>query len=163
MNELFLVVAPSGSGKDYLVSKMCSKFGLKKVTSRTTRKPRFSGEKSYKFKTISEWNKEKSEAIAPAYYCGNHYWTMKGDLENANFYIVEPSGIDAVKESGLEFKVIYINTPILRRIKYMRRRGDKFISILKRIANDIRGFKGVKSKADFIVKDEVEFESIFLK
>lgn len=163
MSKLFLVVAPSGSGKDYLVSKMCSKFGLRKVISRTTRKPRFSDEKSYKFKTVSEWNKEKTEAIAPALYCGNYYWTMKEDLENANFYIVEPSGIDAVKESGLDFKVIYINTSIVRRIKYMRKRGDKFISILKRIANDSIGFKGVKSKANFIVKNEFEFEAIFLK
>ena len=37
---IFLIVAPSGSGKDTVVNKLCDDYGFTKVKSYTTRKPR---------------------------------------------------------------------------------------------------------------------------
>lgn len=155
--KIYLVVGASGSGKDYIVDKLCEKFDMKKVISRTTREPRYKDEATHIFVTNEQADKEFGYAIAKTIYNGNRYYTLIEDLVKADFYIIDPKGVYSINDDILEqfsYEIIYIKTSWWTRFKNMKKRGDKFSSILKRLINDHRAFKGFEGQVNFKTSDE---------
>lgn len=141
--KLYLIVGASGSGKDYIVDKICRDFNMQRVISRTTRKPRYKGENTHIFVSNEVADKEFENAFAKTIFHGNKYYTISEDLEKSDFYIVDPNGVKSMENSNIdniEFISIFINTPWWKRAKNMRKRGDSFKSIISRLVNDHKEF-----------------------
>ena len=142
---LILVIGKSGSGKNYIVDKICDDFSKKNTISRTTRKPRYEGEKGHLFVSNEQADKEFSNAIAKTIFCGNRYYTLKEDLDKSDIYIIDRDGVYSMQNSNIDFITVYLKVSLINRIKNMRKRGDKVLDIFKRVINDFfmfRGFKG---------------------
>ena len=152
--KIYLVVGASGSGKDYIVDKLCEKFDMKKVISRTTREPRYKDEATHIFVTNEQADKEFGYAIAKTIYNGNRYYTLIEDLVKADFYIIDPKGVYSINDDILEqfsYEIIYIKTSWWTRFKNMKKRGDKDSVIWERVKHDANAFIGIDKLSDFII------------
>lgn len=150
--KLYLVVGASGTGKDYVVDKLCNELGMKKVISRTTRKPRYQGENTHQFISNEQADKEYGHAIARTVFNGNRYYTLAEDLYGADFYIIDPKGVSSINDNILEhfnYETVYIKVNWWTRFKNMKKRGDSLKNILKRLVNDYKEFKGFKGQQNF--------------
>ena len=87
MFPFYIFVGPSGVGKDTLVDRLCSEFGVRFLVGYTSRKPRegeVDGEKMH-FRTEAEMRAMygMNQFIVPTVYCGNYYGTRFADIEEA--------------------------------------------------------------------------------
>ncbi|MGL5149904.1 MAG: hypothetical protein ACRC7N_04920 [Clostridium sp.] len=155
-DKLYLVVAASGTGKDYAVDYLCKNRGFKKVTSRATREPRFIGEDTHKFVSDEQADMEfnREDVIAKTDYNNKRYYTLPEDLEGKNFYIIDVKGVNSMNKNNY-YKAIFIKSPWYIRFKHMRKRGDKLLSILNRLWIDRKEFKGFKGDITFESSNEM--------
>lgn len=160
IKPLVLVVAKSGVGKSYIVNKICEDFNKREVISRTTRKPRFQNESTHVFVSNEQADKEFNNSIAKTIFDRNRYYTLEEDLVEKDIYIIDPRGVKSMKDKGVDFKTVYINANLKTRIKQMRKRGDKWISILSRIINDFFSF--YKFKGDINLKSSTDLYYYFM-
>lgn len=151
-----LIVAPSGTGKDYSVDFLCKYFGFKKVISRTTRKPRYEGEDTHIFVTYRQGRKDfnRKDVIAKTIYNKEKYYTLPEDLIDKDFYIIDVQGVMSMDKNKYD-KIIFIKPSIFRRFLNMRKRRDSFKNILTRLMVDRKEFKGFKGDLNF--KNSNEF------
>lgn len=152
---MILLVGKSGTGKNYL----CQALQLNSIPSYTTRPKRSSEmeEREHIF-SINETFKEhfeKKKVIAFTTYCNNYYWSTNEQFENPLYdaYIIDPEGITFIKEYEYVngkmkrgYGIVYLKASVFKRIKNMRKRGDSYINIFKRIINDAKAFKEFESK-----------------
>lgn len=110
-----LIVARTSRGKDRLRELLETSYGWKFVKSRTTRKPRYDGEDRYVFLSRQEAEHilattPEDQILAKTEINGDLYFSLKGDFENADAYIIDPNGIkylcEHYKEEWLE--IVYI-------------------------------------------------------
>lgn len=151
---LYLIVAKSGCGKDYISDKLCKDYGLKKVISRTTRKPRYEGEDSHIFVSEEQADIEYPNAIKYTDLYGVRYYVLQEDLENGDLYVIDEKGVRDGKNIE-NSEVLYINTNIISRVLNMRKRGDSFKSIIIRLIKDKSRDK-IKIKYDHVFKNSDE-------
>ena len=168
MDKLYFIVGASGSGKDYAVNKICEIGGYKKVISRTTRKRR-KGESSnnHQFVSNQQADKEFDKALFKTFYNENRYYVLEEDLENADFYIIDPKG---VKEAPADLfrkynvKIVYIKVPWYKRAyNMMFRRKDGIKNVISRLINDRKEFKDFENIADYVFTNNEEFYEWFHK
>ena len=108
MNEKILICGRSGSGKDTF-AKLLKQFGLKDVCSYTTR-PRRDGEgDTHIFISENEVNKYPNK-IAITEINGYTYFATKEQLEEADYYIIDPNGIDYLHSHfpEIKYRIVYI-------------------------------------------------------
>lgn len=168
---LYLIVGASGSGKDTIVNTMCSELNLKKVKSYTTREPRDEDDyENHLFSTREEYkcDREQGGIVAETIFHSNYYWATKEQIDNSDFYIIDPRGVKRLKNiypmltpSQLQRDVIvvYVKTHFWERLQRMfhrARHSGQSISqaiwtTLKRFWNDLDEFTGFEHKADFVV------------
>lgn len=150
---LYLIVAKSASGKDYITDKICKDFNKEKTISRTTRQPRYKGENTHKFITFEQSEKEfnREDVVAKTVFADNRYYTLKEDIKD--FYIVDVNGIKSFKNYDGDKTVIYLKIPSYKRIYRIIKR-DGFIKGIKRLVNDIGEFTEAKSMADIVCTPE---------
>ena len=147
MNKpLYLVCAKSFTGKDYIVDKMCKDFNMSKVVSKTTRKPRYAGENTHVFVTKEQALKELSNSLADTYFDDNYYYTDLESVNNKDFYIIDPNGIENFKYDLIKDREViscYIDCDFWTRLKHSIKRQDGIIKTIKRFINDIKEFRKV--------------------
>lgn len=156
MDRIYLVVAASGSGKDYAVDKL-NNYGYKKVVSRTTRKPRYIKENTHLFvsETQADIEFNREDVIAKTNYNGNRYYTLPTDLKGKDFYIIDVKGVRSISEGDLfNYTIVTIKSSALTRFKNMRKRGDKLTSVLKRLWVDRKEFRDIKGTLNFVSSDD---------
>lgn len=147
---LYLVVAASGTGKDYIVDKICEDFGKKKVISRTTRTPRYDGENTHLFVSNKMADDEFDNAVAKTVFHGNRYYTTINDLIDKDFYIIDPAGVKSMKhKEKFNTVTIFIKSNVLLTAWHMLKRGDNLKDVIGRIKNDRKEFKGFKGELNF--------------
>lgn len=161
--ELFLIVGASGSGKTYIVNKICKELGMTQVLSKTTRKQRYLGEKGHVFVDNETALKEWSDAVARTLFCGEMYYATREQVEKADFYIIDVKGVKSLKPVDREIKVIFIKANVFLRIWNMLKRGDSIINIIKRIKNDSKEFRGFEELADIVVKNSNGVYDLFIQ
>ena len=108
MTEKLLICGRSGSGKDTYAKELEAQ-GLKGVCSYTTR-PRREGEgDTHVFIKADEVDNYPNK-IAITEINGYVYFATKEQLEQADFYIIDPKGIEYLRENfpEIKFRVIYI-------------------------------------------------------
>lgn len=159
---LYLVVGASGSGKTYVVNKICQQFNMRQVSSRTTRKPRRKDEIGHKFITDEQADKEFDNAVAKTNYNGYRYYTTVEDLEESDFYVIDVQGVNTFDYSRIDkkVKILFIDSPWYIRVLNMFKRGDKIKDIFNRLLLDRKEFKGFY-KADMVFKNSSELYMYF--
>jgi guanylate kinase len=150
-DTLWLVVGASGSGKTYIINRICNQFNMKQVNSRTTRKPRYEGEIGHKFVTDDIADKEFDNAVAKTNYNGYRYYTSVEDLEESDFYVIDVVGVKSFDYSRInkQVKILFIKAPWYIRALNMFKRGDKIRDIINRLLLDRKEFSGFKGDLNF--------------
>lgn len=152
LKNLYLLVGPSGVGKSTISNELTKKYGYFQVNPYTTRPRRYDDECGYTFVSEQQFHK-LSNKIACVNYNGYFYGATADLLDRNDLYIVEPSGIDAVKQT-------YHNRPVFviglwaseaATRKRMQNRGDVLPYILDRQRNDAEVFKGFVEKCDIVI------------
>ena len=150
MNNIFLIVGCSGSGKTAITEKLETKYGLKSIQSYTTRKPRYDGETGHTFISYDEFDK-LTNLVGYTEFAGNRYCATAEQVENNDLYVIDPKGIDYFIKSykGKKTpKIIFIDSDLSSRYDRMVKRaedkGDAFLTAvdksLSRIKTDVVEF-----------------------
>lgn len=153
MKPLYLIVGPSGSGKNFF----CSKMHFTTIPSYTTR-PRRANEVDGvehifvdKEKFLQDYKNGNMILVAFTIYCDNLYWTTKDMLLDMKYdsYIIDPNGLAYLLTHNAHiltrpYSIIYIKCNICKRIWRMYKRGDTITQIIKRIITDYKEFKLMK-------------------
>ena len=106
--HLYCIVGPSGSGKTTLMNGLRG-YGFTEAISYTTRKCRGKDdEASYHFTDRDTFLRMVEEGAFAEHvnYIGNLYGVSLEELDHNNFVIVEPAGVEAIKEN-------YKNRPVV--------------------------------------------------
>ena len=150
MNNIFLIVGCSGSGKTTITEQLEHKYGLKSIQSYTTRPPRYDGETGHTFISNEEFDK-LVDICGYTEFAGNRYCSTAEQVENNDLYVIDPNGIDYFIKSykGKKTpKIIFIDSDLTTRYDRMVKRaedkGDVFLTAvdkaLNRIKNDVVEF-----------------------
>ena len=138
---MLVLVGPSASGKTQITHELIKSYGLKKLVTYTSRKPRV-GEVDgidYHFVSVEEFESKIKDGFFFEYveYNKNYYGTAKSDITADSVVILEPNGVKTYLDKAPELiKICYIRCPKeILRIR-MIERGDDAESIKLRLAKD---------------------------
>lgn len=168
MNTIICILGRSGVGKDTLANVVCDELNLKKVVSRTTREPRErekDGVNYFFLRKEDYWSDVKEERICAHTKIGdNYYWTNEYDVLSSDIYIIDPQGLETLKEKmkslGTRIVTIYITAPTGENLKrgFLRSPSgyDKF---LIKAGAEGKQFADYEAKADYdYIIHNVHFE-----
>ena len=164
---IFLVVAPSGSGKDTVVNKLCDDYGFTKVKSYTTRKPRQDDKndiRNHTFVSMAEYQDivDTQTVMATTYFNKNYYCATQDQVDDSDFYIVDVEGVKTFKQNykgNKKVKVFGIECMTYDRYDRMLKRGDSDEKAKQRMANDSLAFRNWKDYIDIcFLNDEGRLE-----
>lgn len=146
MKLIYLLVGESGSGKTTIAKKM-EKWGYKELKSYTTREPRYEDEDSHIFVKMDDFihHQQVNDIVGYTFFNSNHYWCTRAQLYYNDVYVIDPDGIEYLKQhvDDIGFITIYIDTPLYRRMWRMFKRGDSIGNIIQRLRNDKMKFANV--------------------
>lgn len=162
-NILVLLVGKSGSGKTTL-EKMLVEIGFKSVKSYTTRPKRTEDEDSHTFVSKGEFDVLKNK-VAYTNFNGYEYCATKEQLDNATVYVIDPAGVEYLKQSGYdrELFIVYLETWGSTCMARMLDRGDDYDKAKQRVANDEKEFALFESKADVKIDANKDCVSVYSK
>ena len=166
MNNIFLIVGCSGSGKTAITEKLEELYNLKSIQSYTTRTPRYDGETGHTFISNEEFDK-LVDICGYTEFAGNRYCSTAEQVENNDLYVIDPNGVDYFIKSykGKKTpKIIFIDSDLTTRYDRMVKRaedkGDVFLTAvdkaLNRIKNDVVEFYDYthnNAHVDFVVRN----------
>lgn len=167
MNEKILICGRSGSGKDTF-AKLLKQFGLKDVCSYTTR-PRRDGEGDTHIFIDESEVKNYPNKIAITEINGYTYFATKEQLEEADYYIIDPNGIEYLHSHypDIKYRIVYIYADRNIRKKRAIVRGGKkeakiFISRNKSENAQFSNFEKnlYKTNATIFVNNEDDIENL---
>ena len=150
MENCYLIVGQSGSGKTTIVNTLEVKYGLKSIQSYTTRPKRSDGETGHIFISDEEYDKLEN-IVACTEFCGYRYCATAKQIDENDLYVIDPDGVESLKtlyKGDKQFKIIYIKSDITTRYERMRLRsqqsGKKYLEAveesLSRVVNDSEKF-----------------------
>lgn len=151
--QLILLFGKSGSGKNFFVNT----FNLKPVVSHTTRpirKNEVDGVDKYFEKKIHGNTKKIVAYNERGIY---KYWATEQDLESKDVYVIDLPGIEMLLTmpnmvEKYNFKIIYIDCSLLKRISNMWNRGESITTIAKRLFIDHKQFKNWRKVNPIVIK-----------
>lgn len=158
--KIVCLVGESGSGKS-TIGELLEKEGYRYISSFTTRKPRFEGERGHIFTTMKQYecNRATGIIVAETFFDGEYYWTTKGQFYGECIYVVDPVGVKDLKEKmkDAEIVVIYLKTDQSIRYDRMKEREMKnsitelyaHKKVLQRLIHDEDAFRVIP--ADYVV------------
>lgn len=136
---VLLLVGKSGSGKTEIANQF-RKRGYDVLQSYTTRKPRSENEWGHLFCSEDEYEqfKRKGEIVAYTLFDGNHYFSTKSQIYSTDVYVVDPDGVNYLKEQvkDIKFITVYLNVDSDERYRRMKQRGDSEEKAQMRLVND---------------------------
>ena len=159
---LYLIVGASGSGKDYIVDKLCKELNKARVISRTTRPSRGKND-LHIFVDDDTALKELPFSIAQSDYNGYQYYVLHKDVDEADFYIVDVKGVRSLRNEKVlgyhwlkrDIVTVFIKSPWYVRVWHMLKRGDKLKSIINRLKLDRKEFKNFVGDLEFKHSNEM--------
>jgi guanylate kinase len=152
---LLCVMGRTSCGKDTLVGKLCERTGLTAITSYTTRPRRANEGDTHIFSTREEYEKMQVEGNVAAYteIAENIYWTTIDQLYEHSVYIIDPKGVETLRQlnlPNLRIVTVYINTPDdVRKDRALNKRGDDRLAFMKRDMAEREQFRAMLRNADF--------------
>lgn len=142
--ELVLICGRSGSGKD-TYARILDDYGYKGVCSYTTRKRREGEGDTHIFIDKSEVD-DYPDKVAVTEINDVIYFSTKKQLDEADYYIIDPHGIETLNRNypELKYRIIYIYAPEEVRKARAISRGNAYIEadiFEKRNASEDAQFK----------------------
>ena len=166
MNNIFLIVGCSGSGKTTITEQLEQQYGLKSIQSYTTRPKRYENEAGHTFVSDEEFDK-LTDMVGYTEFDSKRYCATAEQVENNDLYVIDPKGIDFFMKSykGNKIpKVIFISSDLTTRYERMVGRAEvkgstytEAVDIaLGRIKNDVNEFYDYihnRASIDYIVNN----------
>jgi len=166
---LFIISAPSGTGKTTLVKEVMQRLpGLRFSVSYTTRLPRPNEKEGedYHFVSHSTFQQmiEKKQFLEWAEVLGNRYGTPRPDLKKLEsegidlILDIDTQGAKKVMEEMVEPVSIYFLPPSLRvlRERLINREGDSLEMIKFRLSNARRDMEEAHGYHYVLINDKIE-------
>lgn len=142
---IFCIVGKSGTGKTAITQQLAQKYDWEIVWSVTTRPKRTQNETGHLFRTDDEFDEiMEGHCVAYSEICGYRYGVSKEQIDRNDFFVVDPDGLQSLKENyhgEKQIIAIGLKDTLIHRIQHMRKRGDSWRSILKRIIHDAKAFR----------------------
>jgi len=153
----FLIIAPTGAGKDTIANTISTRFNLKVLLSYTTRKQRFPDEATHIFLSDEEANSILSTQTIIAYteINGNRYFSTLSQLLQSDIYIVDPKGVSYLKSNqnlmpNTEKDCIYIKTnKDVRKDRILNHRKDNETEFNNRVNAEAEQFNSFLQSEEF--------------
>lgn len=150
--EVYMIVltGASGAGKSSVERYLCERYGLSRIISTTTRKPRI-GEVDgvdYRYVSVEEFKLLDANGLLAekVEYNGNFYGIQVKDCHLDAIAVVEPNGLQQLMaKPDIHVKAIFIDIPESVRYQRMIARGDSEENAKARIQNDATHFANVKN------------------
>lgn len=153
MRNLYAIVGRSGAGKDYIVNRLCEWGGFKKAISHTTRPPRSGETNTHIFVSQAEFDALREDMVAYTNFNGYDYGTTAKVLNQNDFFIVDPAGVEYMREHADKLNrpvvVVQIKANTKTCFTRMLQRGDGVIKSAQRIDHDSKLFAGFKPDVFF--------------
>ena len=165
---IICVVGKTSSGKDSVAKYLKEKYNIDMIVSYSTapkREDQIEGVHHY-FITSEEMARILKEETVIAYSKtkrGTEYCATLESIKSDNVvYIIDPAGIDYMRDKGFDYKSIYVdceNKTILRR---GTERGDSILKLTERLTDETPIFDGFRDSKqwDYIVDNNGSFESL---
>lgn len=155
---MIVLVGESASGKSTIEKELVKKYGLKKIISYTTRKPRNNEIDGIDYHFVTEENffeLQKNEFFAEtATYNGWHYGTAKEDCTNDKVAVLTPHGLRQIRKiKDINIISFYIYVPRRDRLIKILQRGDNIEEAYRRNLSDVGQFDGIEDEVDFIIEN----------
>lgn len=138
MDNLYLFVGKSASGKTSVANFLEKKHGFKQVNSYTTRPPRHEDEIGHVFVNDEQFD-NLGELVAYTEYNGFRYGTTAEQLDQCQVYVVDVPGVKTLLEkykTNRKIVILYFSTTVYTRINRMINRGDSDMAIISRLLQD---------------------------
>lgn len=129
-HTLMIFVGKSGSGKSSLINRFCEREGYTQLISQTTRPRRNENDNDHYFVTEEDYHTAKlnGDIVAETEINGYHYYATRDQVYAADFYTLDPKGLDSILSMNLpnlKPVIIYISCPDdLRTDRAVNQRGD---------------------------------------
>lgn len=158
---LMLFVGKTGAGKSRLINELCERNNWTQLISYATRPRRNDNDNDHHFVTMDDYLLAKSngEIVAETEISGNVYYATKGQLYEADFYTIDPNGLEyllSMNLTGIRFVIVYITCPDdLREQRATGQRGDDRQVYRERNRNERNQFRRfiADEKWDYSVKN----------
>ena len=164
---LICVLGESSCGKDTLVNQICKTSNLTQLISYTTRPQRKNEGATHIFVDEDIYNsmKENNEIAAYTNINNNRYWSTIEQLYDSDFYIIDPIGVDSLKNlnlPNLRIVTVYINVPEDVRKERAIKRGDDVVTYKSRCFSERNQFREMKKNMDVdYVVPNIDFAKAF--
>ena len=129
-HTLVIFVGKSGSGKSSLINRLCNREGYTQVISQTTRPRRNENDNDHYFVSEEDYYMAKlnGDIVAETEINGYHYYATKDQVYNADFYTLDPQGLESLLSMNLpnlRLVIVYISCPDdVRMDRAVNTRGD---------------------------------------
>lgn len=140
---IYLLLGPSGSGKDTLAAFL-EQWGIPKLISHTTRQPRKGEVEGKDYYFVSRQQFEAVSMIESTEYSDNLYGTAQSEVDRvlssggSAYAIIDKPGVYSFKAIyGDQCKVIYVWLPLVWLVDRLQKRGDSEGEIRKRVKHAI--------------------------
>ena len=164
---LICIIGESSCGKDTLVNQICKTSNLTQLISYTTRPQRKNEGATHIFVDEDIYNsmEENNEIAAYTNINNNHYWSTIEQLYDSDFYIIDPIGVDSLKNlnlPNLRIVTVYINVPDDIRKERAMKRGDDVVTYKSRCFSERNQFREMKKNmnVDYVVPN-IDFAKAF--
>jgi guanylate kinase len=105
---IICIVGKSGSGKSMVAEVIEKYMGIELIRSYTTRPRRTHDESGHQFITDEEFDAiKKEDMIAFTEFGGARYCCVHKDLKDINLYIIDPHGLEYLKNNFSDRYIIY--------------------------------------------------------
>lgn len=154
-HTLILITGRTATGKDSLVNMICQRTGANQLVSYTTRPRRTNEGDTHRFVTEDDYQTfVDNNQIAAFTQIGQYkYWCTFEQLYEADFYVIDPAGIETLKAldlPDLRFVTIYIHVPDEeRQHRALDVRKDDKIAFRTRDFNERQQFREFEKNLDF--------------
>lgn len=150
---IMCILGESSSGKDALVNQICKTSNLTRLISYTTRPQRKNEGATHIFVDEDIYNSMKENNGIAAYtnINNNRYWSTIEQLYDSDFYIIDPIGVDSLKNlnlPNLRIVTVYINVPEDVRKERAIKRGDDVVTYKSRCFSERNQFREMKKNMD---------------
>ena len=150
---LMCILGESSSGKDTLVNHLCKTSNLTQLISYTTRPQRKNEGATHIFVDEDIYNsmKENNKIAAYTNINNNRYWSTVEQLYDSDFYVIDPIGVDSLKNlnlPNLRIVTVYIDVPEDIRKERAMKRGDDVVTYKSRRFSERNQFREMKKNMD---------------
>lgn len=156
MKNIYLIVGPSGVGKTTIVNELSIRYDLSVLKSYTDRPPRAQNEPGHTFISPEEFDQLPAPVLAYVEYDGFRYGTTQALVDEADIYVVEPSGvleILALYKGMKGVKVIGLTHEPNELFKRMVKRGESRANAKRRLVADAIVFRNFTQLCDTVIKN----------